>query len=459
MTDPNERPRSLISWLRDLLRLGPRRPPVRPPEPEPEPDLDRETLRVQIGVIRRAFGEKVGVASRKGDDADVDYLHRPDQVLVRREAADQLRRFFGERTEEYQGIGDIAGEPVRGLLRYQLPPRLRDGRTDVPGTLDEIDRALGEGIAVPDHVLYVVGSVGKACPATEPEPPPRAGGPLPALSKNPGAGKGVRVSVVDTGWYPGAATDSDSPWLARGVDGDVEQVNPAHIHEYAGHGTFVAGVVRCMAPATEIEVEGFLTMGGAIYESEIAQQLNEAMVDRDNPQLISISAGTHTRNNLPLMGFQALAEVQKLTEGDEAVLVVAAAGNDGNDVPFWPAAFDWVVSVGSLDADGRRSDFSNYGPWVDVYAQGRNLVNAFPTGTYTYGEPTSPGYGTTQNFTGLAQWSGTSFSTPVVTGAIAAYMSEHGVSARQARDALIAAAPTRQDPQAGTMKALGPPFM
>jgi subtilisin family serine protease len=267
----------------------------------------------------------------------------------------------------------------------------------------------------------------------------------------------VRVSVVDTGWYPGAAKDTDSPWLAQGVDGDVETVNPKSIHPYAGHGTFVAGVVRCLAPATEIEVEGFLTKGGAIYESEIAQELNEALRDGDEPQLISISAGTHSRRNLPLMGFQALSAAYRLTERDDGPLVVAAAGNDGNDIPFWPAAFDWVVSVGSLDADGKLSDFSNHGPWVDVYAHGRDLVNAFPTGSYTCHEP--PHKGEVRNFTGLAQWSGTSFATPVVTGAIAAYMSENGVSAREARDALIAGAPTKPDPTAGTVTQLGPPFM
>ena len=115
-----------------------------------------------------------------------------------------------------------------------------------------------------------------------------------------------------------------------------------------------------------------------------------------------------------------LSTLYKLTDDDDAPLVVAAAGNDSSNTPFYPAAFDWVVAVGSLDADGKRSDFSNYGQWVDVYAQGRNLVNAFPTGTYTTYEPQTPSSGQSANFTGLAQWSGTSFSTPIVTGAIAA---------------------------------------
>ena len=455
MTDPNEHSRGLISWLRNLFRPKRPRPPVRP-------NRDAETLRVQLELIRRAFGEKVGVASGRGKgegDADVDYLYRPDHALVRPEGADRLRRFFERASGRLPRVRRHRGRsPSRGCFIYRLPQRITVGKTDTLDTLAEIDRELGEGVAVPDHILYVVGSPGKACPATEPELPVASAGPVPSLSGDAGAGKGVRVSVVDTGWYPGAATDTDSPWLAQGVAGDVETVDPNNIHPYAGHGTFVAGVVRCMAPATEIEVEGFLTKGGAIYESEIAQELNEALRDKDEPQLISISAGTHTRRNLPLMGFQVLADAYRLKERDDGPLVVAAAGNDGNDVPFYPAAFDWVVSVGALDGDGKKSDFSNYGKWVDVYAHGRDLVNAFPTGAYTYHEPASAAFGTTQNFTGLAQWSGTSFATPVVTGAIAAYMSKHGVSARQARDALIAAAPKKPDPTAGTVTQLGPPF-
>ena len=95
----------------------------------------------------------------------------------------------------------------------------------------------------------------------------------------------------------------------------------------------------------------------------------------------------------------------------------------------------------------RVSDFSNFGPWVDVYAHGRDLVNAFPTGTYTCHEPAH--VGEVRSFTGLAQWSGTSFATPVVTGSIAAYMSEHGVSRAHARDALVAAGRPVTDPWRG----------
>jgi Subtilase family len=451
-----------VGPLNPLIRLvrrlfGWARPEGGGKDPLPSGDKLREaTIKVQLDVIRRAFGsEGLGIyPGSRDEDADDAFLYRPGHVLVRTEDVSRVQGFFAERKDNYRGAGRVVGEPMRDVSLFQLPPRLSDGRTDLPSTLDELDATLGEGVARPDHILYVTPGVGHLCPATEPELPPKSA-PLPALTSDAGAGKGVRVSVVDSGWYADAATDTDTPWLV-GVDGDLETVNPAAIHPYAGHGTFVSGVIRCLAPATEIEVEGVLTKGGAVYESEITQELNEAMTDRDKPDLISISAGTYTRRNLGLLGFEALAEHYGLTEGEDAVLVVAAAGNDASTRPFWPAAYDWVVGVGALDDNGGVCDFSNVGPWVDVYAHGRDLVNAFPTGTYVCYEPAHAGE--VRNFTGLAQWSGTSFSTPIVTGLIAAYMSEHAVSARQARDALFASGQPFTDPRAGAITAIGPPY-
>ncbi|RLV50004.1 hypothetical protein D9V37_09040 [Nocardioides mangrovicus] len=368
-----------------------------------------------MGIIRRAFGDEV--EAHRGDsedDADFEYLYRTAHILVRDADVARVR-------EVIEGA-EVSDSLVNGVTRLSLPDDL-----DVAAALDRLDVALGVGAATPDHVLWVV--PGGCCPATEPEET-KAADAWPEPNHRELDGKGVLVSVVDTGWHTPSATDPRSPWLA-GVRGDEETIDPNAIHPYAGHGTFIAGVVRCEAPASDIYVEGYLTHGGAIFESEMIKQLVEALAK--GPDVISFSGGTVTRGNRPSLAFEVFYEnfLSKL----KGTVLVAAAGNDDTREPFWPAAFPWSVSVGAIDRHGNKAEFSNYGSWVDVYALGVDVVNAFPHGTYTCTEP--PHVGEVRHFDGLCRWSGTSFSTPVVAGKIAARMSRTGLSARAAADELL----------------------
>ena len=249
--------------------------------------------------------------------------------------------------------------------------------------------------------------------------------------------------MADTGLVEDAATTF--PWLA-GVEGDPDQRNAdGTILPYRGHGTFVAGVLRAMAPDAQIRVENIFDIAGSARESDLVIRLNEAF--GFGFEILHLTASCMTRKNIPLLTLETWLELLRQYKG---VVCVAPAGNNYTRRPSWPAAFPDVLSVGALATDEHhRADFSNYGGWVDVYAPGEKLINAFGSGTYTYQIPPIPPETRQAMFSGLAQWSGTSFSAPIVTGLIAARMARCGESAREAAAALLAKARAQAIPGVG----------
>jgi subtilase family protein len=310
---------------------------------------------------------------------------------------------------------------------------------DVLDLLRLIDDQLGEGIATPDHVLTAA-QIAHPCSATEPEPPYPTAGPYPAVCRDGGAR--VRIFQADTGLEAGAT--GTFPWLA-GVHGDPDpRIMPnGTILPYGGHGTFVAGVLRCMAPEAQVYVANIFDIAGSARETDVAKRLKAAF--GFGAEIIHITASCLTRKNIPPQALEGWLELLRPYKG---VLCVAEAGNNYTRRPAWPGAFPDVLSVGALATDWRhRADFSNYGSWVDVYAPGEKLINAIGSGTYTCQFP--PDTGDVRTFSGLAQWSGTSFSAPIVTGMIAARMARRGESAREAAAVLLAKARARTIPGVG----------
>jgi hypothetical protein len=333
------------------------------------------------------------------------------------------------------GTAGDDGKPPRGNGGddYNEPP-------SVLKVLDYIDEALGVGVATPDHVVTVAGDMAP-CPATEPQEVYGPQEPFPPFCRGEG-GAGVRIYIADTGLLKNATTTF--PWL-NGVNGEPDPRigTGGVIKPYAGHGTFVAGVVRCMAPKAEIYVANVFNIAGSALESHFVPKLNKAF--DFGFEILHLTIASPTRKNHPML---ALGTWLELLHSYKGVVCVVAAGNNDTRRPSWPAAFPGTISVGALAADWRsRAYFSNYGGWVNVYAPGQNLINAYASGKYTC--KIAPYAGEIRTFSGLAQWSGTSFSTPIVTGLIAARMARCGESGKEAAAALLAEARAQTIPGVG----------
>jgi hypothetical protein len=391
----------------------------------------------QAQLIKEAFGSldppiTIVVArfpEGHSKEGEIDYLYEENAILVRTEDVDRVTDLVLEQASDRRRRRDLTVTGgVNGVVRLTLADT--PFNTRVPAALKAIDDAFGVGVATPHHVLSITPVT--TCPATEPEEVDPDAIPDPGVCRAGGSGAGVLLHVLDTGLVDGAARDHT--WLG-GVTGDPDPVGGGVIPPYTGHGTFIAGVVRCMAPATEVFVQASFKRSGANLELDFVKEVETAL--SAGADVISLSAGTSTREDVPLLAFEAFWKAR--FPFHKGVVLVAAAGNNSDRRPFWPAAFQQVVSVGALAASWRsRAYFSDFGGWVDVYAPGEGLINAFATGDFTCKEP--PHINEVRHFEGMARWSGTSFSTPLVAGLIAGRMSSAGENGQRAAEALLARA-------------------
>jgi hypothetical protein len=375
-------------------------------------------------------------------DGQVDYIYERDRLLVgtpNDNVSPLVDRLRGSRVIEQNGNTAVMSID-----------NLDDGHLSVPDALAQLDPQFNRDLPVgatpnisPNHLFYVE----RLCSAIEPEVPSGASQPWPppreaAADENP-----IRVGLVDSGLVK--PVDPALTWLS-GVDGEDDPLGPMLpsglrlIPPFAVHGTFVAGVARCMAPLSEIFVGNELDIAGATLESNIIGKIEQLIADFD-PAIINVSSGTYTHGNWAPVAFEGFFERHP------DVTLVAAAGNDASDRPLYPGAFPFpgVVSVGALGPDqAHLAWFSNYGPWVDVYALGEGIVNAFTVGQYHYHEP--PKEPARQDFLApLARWDGTSFAAPIVTGMIASRMGRTGESSREAAEALLVEAEQHRIPEVG----------
>ena len=188
--------------------------------------------------------------------------------------------------------------------------------------------------------------------------------------------KPITVAVIDTGVCM-SHEDLDGRVLDNGYDFVDNDDDPEDVF---GHGCSVAGIIAAnidngigiagFAPNVSILPIRVLGPNGSGSMADVAAGIVYAA---DNgADIINLSLGS-------FVGSQTEKDAVDYAVG-KGVTVIASAGNSGGSLPGYPARYENVVAVGSIDRDGSRSSFSNKGG--DIWAPGRDVHTIYLNNGY-----------------------------------------------------------------------------
>lgn len=226
-------------------------------------------------------------------------------------------------------------------------------------------------------------------------------------------GKGIGVCILDTGIYEHIdftgriwAFYDFLAFKRRPYDDNGHGTHVAGL--VAGDGTASMGKYRGAAPGCGIIALKVLDRYGTGSQDDVLRALRWIREYRQQYRIRVVNISVGTTCNSKRNHARLLKSVEQLW--DEGVVVVTAAGNQGprpGSITA-PGSSKKVITVGSSDLLEGRSAISGRGPTAecvckpDIVAPGNKIMSCVPGKPYSYGVK-----------------SGTSMSTPLVTGAIA----------------------------------------
>lgn len=263
------------------------------------------------------------------------------------------------------------------------------------------------------------------------------------------AGAGVRIGVVDSGVGPHPFLDHATP-IGAFVDGGFTSGRAAG-RDVQTHGTHVSGIIGArpsegstafagLAPGADLFVARIFSETGGGNQGDVANAVG-ALSQEHQVDLI----------NMSLTGAPSAIEHDAIVLAwRRGTVCICAAGNQNGSAVGYPAAYPECVAVSALGLANTcppnampawnlpqqpdrwtatgifLASFSNVGPQIDVASPGNGIVSTIPARS---GGAEAP----------YADMSGTSMSSPMVTGVLARLLSDDKAWAAMARDGTRAA--------------------
>ncbi|MCL1873966.1 MAG: S8 family serine peptidase [Clostridiales bacterium] len=236
-------------------------------------------------------------------------------------------------------------------------------------------------------------------------------------------GEGVVVAVIDTG------IDLNHPNFSgkvsvKSYNSHTDQVGLAYVRDDDDHGTHVSGIIAAY-------IDSVAGVCGIAPEAEILTIKANIPTDTNHFDRASLVRGINYAAGNDAVIVNMSVGRNYMAGGDEleqdaiakavakGVTVICSAGNDRNSHAGYPAAYPEAIAVSSVkEGEIFDTDYSNYGPEVDISAPGTAIYSA-------------------KNGGGYMNMTGTSMASPCVAGVAALIKSIHPeYTSQQVRDTL-----------------------
>lgn len=214
------------------------------------------------------------------------------------------------------------------------------------------------------------------------------------LWTNPGEIAGNGIDDDGNGYI-----DDVNGWDAADRDNDANPPGTATNSNFT-HGTHCAGIVA----AKTNNAIGVASIGFNISYIPVKCKLSSTSGSSIQAAMEGVQYALNTPAKVISMswGGSSSSSVEQLVFDygwQSGVTLIAAAGNNGNQVQFYPANYNHVLAIGNTTSTDARSSSSNYGTWIDIMAPGTTIYNCLAGSTTSYGNQT-----------------GTSMACPMVAG-------------------------------------------
>lgn len=195
----------------------------------------------------------------------------------------------------------------------------------------------------------------------------------------------IRVNTAEP--YDGIDNDGDG-YIDNRLGWNMWANSPNIYDEENSHGTFVAGIAGAKTDnSTGMSGLGFKCKIMPVriddYVGNYIRAYEGIVYAADHGcKVINCSWGSKYFSNF---GW----DVIQYAVINKDALIAAAAGNENNEVPYYPASYQYVLNVGGLQQTNIKSPSSSWGGQLDLVAYGSSIYSAWNPNTYTTSGGTS----------------------------------------------------------------------